>query len=143
MELKWMDNLGRLDRTRMILLGIILLSIPCYCLGGLILWGTASAERKFTRTPTLTATELGAGMVTPSYTLPADTLTPTPTATITPTFTATITYVIPPSLTPSQTATLQPTATFTLEPSPTLQPTETETIEIILSPIGSPNDVVP
>jgi len=133
MNSKWMQNLGQLDRTRMILLGIILLSIPCYCLGGLILWGTASAESKRTSTPTQTATELGTGMVTPSYTLPAGTLTPTPTGTITPTFTATITYVIPPSLTPSQTATLQPTETFTLEPSPTStpQPTETATIETL------------
>jgi type VI secretion system secreted protein VgrG len=112
------------SRVKRTLLIIIIATIPCYLLGGVVLLVNEGIRGRVTPSaPTATfaatAPEFSA---TPSPTLPVPTVifptrTDTPTPTITLTLTLTRTYVIPTS-TPSHT----PTSTDTAIP-----PTETST----------------
>ena len=126
------EKLKELDRTRLVLGIIILVTIPCYCLGMILLLNT-NLERG-QKTPTVTHTPEGIlqASLTPSFTIPAISATVSPTPTITTTFTPTITYVLPPTRTPSPspsplpTDTLVPSPTFTDTPVPSQTFTETE-----------------
>jgi len=116
-----LEKLKQIDRTRLILGILILATIPCYCLGSILLWNVKLEREQ--KTPTVTATneETNQGLITPSLTLPIPTLTSTLTPTQTATFTPTVTYVIPATQTPSPSPSLLPTNTTV--PSPTLTDT--------------------
>ena len=101
----------------------ILLTIPCYCFGMILYWTNLDRGQEGGATATMTGEGTPGLTITPSFTFPAVTQSPTQTATITPTFTATITYVLPPTNTP--TATLTPTNTSTFTPSSTFTATNT------------------
>ena len=126
------EKIKEFDRTRLILGSVILITLPCYCLGMIMLWNANLVREQKTPTATFTPEGTSLATVTPTYTVPAISPTVTFTPTITSTFTPTITYVIPPTrtftLTPSPlpTDTLQPSPTFTDTPipSPTFTPTE-------------------
>lgn len=117
-------------QTRRNLVLLILATLPCYCLGIVLLNISQVAGRPLTPTPTVTLTQR-----TPRRTStpgPTDTQIVFPTATLTPTVTITWT----PSVTYTQfvppTRTVTPTPEFTETPSPTivvapLEPTETPT----------------
>jgi hypothetical protein len=138
------EALGARLRTYKILIGIILLTLPCYCAGFLALtWRLPNND--LTPTPTLLPTvtspalpSVTAGILTllPPFTAgpPTRTLEPsptqfappsrtpsyTPTTTDTPTSTATTTITLTPSSTPTVTSTSAPTITHT--PTPTVVP---------------------
>jgi hypothetical protein len=130
-----LDKLKQFDRTRLILGIIILVTIPCYCIGMILLWNTNLARGQKTPTATLTPEGTRMGSITPTFTLPALSATVSLTPTITTTFTPTITYVLPPTRTaspspsPSPTNTLIPSPTYTDTPvpSPTFTATEAPT----------------
>src|SRR3974377_1106920 len=140
----WFDGLPpRQRRLYLILIGIIALTLPCYCLGisALALAPSGRAPAAVTGTPTLQPTSGPA-----TATLPANaTLEPTPTNWVPPTITdtpppgptATATHTHTPTHTPTPTTTAIPTATpthvtntpeatSTFTPSP-LPPTPTAT----------------
>ncbi len=120
-----------------VLIGIILLTIPCYLIGFAALFILQRPSAGANATPTPTATGLPTlafptptlGEVFPGFTPPIIAPSPTrPTAPPTPNTspviilpTATPTATEPPTPTATETAT--PTATFTITPTPT--PTET------------------
>lgn len=110
-----LKDLSKKKRIRYFLTLAILITIPCYCLGFLVLRinQTRTPEVAPTRTPTVTRT--------PTITqTPYITLTPSETATVTETPTSTVTR----TLTVTPTETVIPTLTLT----PTIvQPTETRT----------------
>lgn len=118
---------------RFLLLMIILLTIPCYCLGLVVLRLSDEARiieqyPQDTPVPNLNATFTPVAIIT-------DEAGFTQTASVTPEFTATITYTATntktPFMTPTRTSTLTPTITSTptntMTPSPTMTPTETPT----------------
>lgn len=147
------DSTDRRRTTRLLLLAIIVLTLPCYCLGFVLLAYAPASEDDSTRsstnstlggmtstpftTPTytpfgFTATPTRAGgplLPTPGQLyLPTNTpfVWPTPTLTLTPTFqpTGLPTSTPAPTITPSPT--LRPTVpTNTPVPTNTLPPTET------------------
>lgn len=139
--------------TYLILIGIILLTVPCYCLGitayfmapgpvptlpsqpvtVTILPTVEGIEATFTPTLAPTATNTSGF---PTVTLPSTpdqfvtetrlpTLTPTNTATATPTPTPTNTPTLTPTMTPTPSPTFSPTATSTPTVAPTATATET------------------
>jgi len=114
-----------MDRTRVILIAIIAISLLCYLFGLLLLWGVSAG--KGTATPTETATNDLTGTPLATFTLPALSPTVTQTPTATRTFTPTITYVIPPTSTPSRTPTLTPSQTATSAATATQTPAPTDT----------------
>jgi len=115
-------KISTLERKYIILLGITLATIPCYCVGVLLLLNqNLTDEVQPTETIGITAVISPSPMEKTST--PAGLQTPILTPTITQTFTATITYQIPPSETP--TPTLTPTSTETPTNTPT--PMETNT----------------
>lgn len=118
------------QRTRTVLIVLILATLPCYLLGFIVL-GIAR-EIRSQKTPVPTAqmefsptaelpVENTKSLPVPTLVFPTKTETLTPTISLTPTITAT--FELPPSQTPS------PTYTETPEPSPTptltLPPAET------------------
>jgi len=116
-----------------VLLGIILLTIPCYCLGIAALAAAPPVELPtptpfgFTATPASTADlpSLVPDVATPTGTpAPAD---GTPTATLEPTPTQ-IFPTVPATQTPTPTNTVLPTQTPTGTVPPTLTPTPTATV---------------
>lgn len=128
------SNVARRARIRSILTIIILATLPCYCLGLVLLQiGPRGNDADATDTPTATLT----GEASPSSTLePSDTpiIFPTATETATPTIT----------WTPSVTPTLFEPPTRTPSPSPTASPTETETPEpATATPTRTPTSVPP
>jgi hypothetical protein len=139
-----LDKLKQFDRTRLVLGTIIVATIPCYCLGMLLLWNVNLAHSQMTPSPTLTPEGTLQGSITPTFTLPAFTRTVTLTPTITTTFTPTITYMLPPTLThspspspsPTNPPVPSPTITDTPVPLPSLTPTESSTIT--LTPSDTP-----
>jgi len=117
------------SRTHIIILIVILATIPCYCLGLFLLWGTGKMDGNGVTAATGTLSVEG-NIVVPTEapaisSVSTTTLTLTPTITVT--FTHTITYVIPPSETPTPTCTYTPTASETPTPTATftLSPTST------------------
>lgn len=98
-------------RTRILLVIAILATLPCYCLGVIVLQ-FAPVHNLTTLTPTPTSTE---------------TLTPTATQTSTPTHTPFPTFTPTLTPTPTSTRTTTPTATSTSTFTPTLTPIETTT----------------
>ena len=129
------EKLKEFDRTRLILGIVILTTLPCYCVGMVMLWNANLVREQ--KTPTATSTPQGTLIttLTPSYTIPVISPTVTFTPTITTTFTPTITYVIPPTRT--FTATPSPLPTDTLAPSPTFTDTP------IPSPTFTPTEITP
>ena len=140
-----LNRFKELDRIKKVLLIISATTIPCYCLGMVLLWNAKGGRAADTPTPDLTITERLGGTPSVTFTSPVYTRTSTLTPTITQTFTTTITYMLPPSDTPSPspsptntttpTDTLVPTATDTVAPTDTETPTPTETTEpVIITP---------
>ena len=129
-------------RTYKILVGIILLTLPCYCAGFLALtWRVP--DRNVTSTPTLMATvtnpalpSVTAGILTllPSFTAgpPTKPLEATPTQfappSRTPSYTPTVTETPTTTATPTITTTPTPTPSVTSTPVPTLTDTPTATL---------------
>lgn len=125
------------SRVKRTLLIIIIATIPCYLLGGIVLLVNEGIRGRVTPTAVVTATfaiESPETIFTPSPTLPQPTaLFPTRTSTLTPTITLTPTltrtYVIPtstPSNTPTSTDTAIPAPSETPTPPPTPEPTTAE-----------------
>jgi len=100
---------GKHNQVRKVLVGIILATLPCYCIGLLLVNLVESGD---TERPTATASPTAEA---PQVTLPA-----TETATLLPTFT----YIFTPTGTASPTA--SPTSRPTL-PIPSITPTATDT----------------
>jgi hypothetical protein len=140
-----LDKLKQMDRTRVILIAIIAISLLCYLFGMLLLWSATAG--KGTATPTETATNGLTETPFTTFTLPALSPTVTQTPTATRTFTPTITYVIPltitPTLTPSRTATTAPTATQTPVPTDTDIPVPEATFTQSFTPSHTPTTPVP
>ena len=137
-----LEKIKRFDRTQLILSIIILMTLPCYCAGMILLWNVNLERSQITPTITPTLQSTGQRFITPTFTLPAVTSTETMTPTITATFTPTITYALPPtrtrSATPSPTETLIPTPTQTNTPIPQPSQTPTETVTLTLEPSETP-----
>lgn len=136
--------------TRIVLLAILLLTLPCYCLGAVLLASapsstpstsearatlsalTASPGGTVTRTPFFTATPTRAGsplQPTPiqiRFPTQAPVILPTATLTLTPTTTPLPLPTLAPTITPIPTHTLPPSATPTTAPAPTLLPPPTD-----------------
>ena len=129
------------QRLYVLLVGIILASVPCYCLGFAAI---SQAPPEETPTPT---TPIETHQVTPSTSVPE--INATPTSTATETITPTSTRFSPP--TPTITTTFEPTETytptftptFTLTPSPTNSATPTATITPTPSPSSTPTSTEP
>ena len=132
--IEWWNSFPREKRNiYAVLLGIILMTIPCYCLGIVAL---ASAPRieaptitPFGFTPAITPGQ-GVATIAPGETTPLDGPTPTPntpTATLEPTPTQ-LFPTVPPTVTPTPTNTVIPTVTPTGTLPPTHTPTSTPTI---------------
>ena len=122
-------------RIRSISLGIILITLPFYCLGFMI-WGLSSPSEGGQRiqsssaTPEATHTPMvftATPTATPVPTRPAPSATPFPI----PQIPATARPFIPPSI-PAPTATESPSATASLPPTPTRRP--------LLPPTDLPGD---
>jgi hypothetical protein len=124
---------------RFLLLMIILLTIPCYCLGIVVL-RLADQVEQIERYPQDTPPPLQESTFTPVAIVPTETRTVndfTPTTDVTATMTSTVTLTKTFFLTPTRTATLTPTVTLTptntpthtqtVTPSPTQVPTQTNT----------------
>jgi len=134
--------------TRLVLLAIILLTVPCYCLGAVLLAyaPTDSGKTAAPADPTLGGATASPGIptytpfLTATYTPYQQPLQPTPPQLYLPTNTP---FVMPATWTPIPTWTFIPTITtaptLTVPPSPTVPPTvpplPTDTVE--------PTDVPP
>lgn len=143
------DDLVSRARVRYILSLIILATIPCYCVGFMVIWlRPLLAHGKVTETPTQTWTPSpthfpGLTLVYPTPILPSTlTITPEYTATLFVPPTHTLTPFYPPTQTPTMTLTITvtstPTATSTLTLSPTAQPSPTDTQPPPQTPTGTP-----
>lgn len=110
----------RIQRTRRLLIIIIVCTLPCYCLGIVSLRAISGQRNQRTNTPTVTVTATATGTLLPTSTY---SVTPSSTSTLTPTITSTATYTATniPTDTPSATSTVTPVPTDT--PSPTETPT--------------------
>jgi hypothetical protein len=117
------DKQLRVQRTRRVLIIIILCTIPCYCLGIVTLRILSNQRVQRTLTPTSTLT-----LTLTETSSPTTTATLNPSATSTPTYTPTATK----TATPLPTDTSQPTLTSTpIPPTDTTVPSDTPTVEII------------
>jgi hypothetical protein len=117
-----LDTLSRRTRTRYMLILMILITIPCYILGIVLLRinrGPFASTLTPVSLPTITRT--GTITLTP-YLTRTSTITPTITQTLTPTLTRTPTPTQTPTSTPEQTET--PVSTDT--PGPEVTPTGSE-----------------
>ncbi len=129
--MNWLDQLPPRTRTLyVVFISIILATLPCYLLGGVLL-AMARPAAPFppspTPFPTLTPLAL-TPVVLPTFTVPfgpTETRLPTPTQWLPPTFTPTptATHTATPSPTPSPTPTGTPTPTSTPTDTPTPTPT--------------------
>ena len=118
-----MKGLSKQKRIRYILILAILVTIPFYCLGLLLLrinrppvnptptMSSVIPTETLTPTITLTAYQTGTFTMTPTITQTL-TSTVTPTNTLTPTETPTPTLTLTPTDTPTRTPTVSPTATL-------------------------------
>lgn len=141
-------KLKEFNRTQLILGIVILSTIPCYCLGLIMLWNADLLREQRKATATFTPQKTMQTTLTPSYTIPVQLPTATHTPTLTTTFTPTITYVIPPTRTftaspsPLPTDTPEPSPTFTDTPVPSLTSTpttaSTETPSDVIDPESTP-----
>ena len=125
------EKQSRIDRTRRILIIIILCTLPCYCLGVVSLKILSDQRTQRTLTPTTTLTATATETVIPTGTaslIPSGTPTPTLTST------QTRTHTPVPSDTP------QPTATETAIP-PTDTPLPSETPTVVIPPTETPTIV--
>jgi hypothetical protein len=122
---------SRLKRTLII---IIIATIPCYLLGGIVLLVNQGIRGRVTPVPPTATLQIEPPSITntasptlpvPTAIFPTRTDTATPTITLTPTLTRT--YVIPTS-TPSDTPSFTPTSTDTAVP-PSETPTASSTPE--------------
>jgi hypothetical protein len=161
-------DMDRRQMTRMILLGILLLTLPCYCLGAILLAYAPEDNAKTERLPTnptlggATAipTQAGTYTFTPFFTSTPlqGGLSPTPgqfwvpptaTSFVWPTFTLTLTPTQFPTNLPTLTKAPTLTPTLTLVPSntplPTSAPTETPsptaTFTFTPTPTETPTDM--
>ncbi len=119
-------------RTYKILVGIILLTLPCYCAGILALtWRGPNQGSAATPTLLPTVTSQGLPGTTPGILTMLPSFTPGP-----PTITlpATPTQFAPPSRTPSFTPTVTETPTSTSTPTITATPTHTPSVTSTLTP---------
>ncbi len=138
--------------TRLVLLAIILLTVPCYCLGAVLL-AYAPADTGKTAAPT--DSTLGGATASPgiptytpfltaTYTPYRQPLQPTPPQLYLPTNTQ---FVIPATWTPLPTwtfiPTITPAPTLTVPPSPTVPPTAAPTIAPLPTATAVPTDVPP
>ncbi len=136
------SNLDQRSRLRTLFIVIILLTLPCYCFGMILLF---SAQGNSIRTPTATGsvTDTPTVLVTETSMPLTETLSASTTATVTPTWTASVTYTqfstYTPTITPTftNTATNPPTSTDTPVPD-TATPTETEimSFQAISTPVA-------
>lgn len=120
------SNAGRRSRTRSTLIMVILATIPCYCLG-LILLDVGNVARRVV-TPTTTQTITARVVKRTNTPRPSKTAFAFPTATAVPT--ETITWTPSPTFTPF----VPPTHTPTHTPSDTHTPTPTHTASPTLPP---------
>jgi len=117
------DKQLRIQRSRRVLIIIILCTIPCYCLGIVTLRILSNQRIQRTLTPTTTLTVTLTQTPSPSITA---SLNPSATSTQTSTSTATKTATLLPTDTP------QPTLTNTpIPPTETPVPSDTATLVII------------
>jgi len=136
--MSWLDQLPPRTRTLyVVFISVILATLPCYVLGGVLLaLARPAVAVPGTPTPFIlpTLTPLGltpVGGATPTFPFgPTETRLPTPTQWIPPTFT--------PTFTPTPSATPTATATPTLTPTPTSTPTATPTGTPTFTPTASP-----
>jgi hypothetical protein len=152
--MNWLDQLPPRTRTLyVVFISIILATLPCYLLGGVLL-AMARPAAPFppspTPFPTLTPLAL-TPVVLPTFTVPfgpTETRLPTPTQWLPPTFTPTpsrtptptATHTATPSPTPSPTSTGTATATPTVTLTPTVTPTATMTGTPTGTPTATPTD---
>ncbi len=136
-----MEITNRVARLRRTLLIIILVTLPCYLLGTIVLFVARSASSQLTVTPTNNILVITATQV-PTSTNPPPTGYPTPTATATATATPTFTVTFTVTPTPTHTPTDLPTFTFTATDLPTDTPTLPPTIAPTLEPTLPPTDTL-
>ncbi len=120
----------RRAKLKSILILAILVSIPCYLLGLVVLWINNGIKGRTTPTPSTTPTITEMVVTQPSPTLP-EPATRFPTSTVT--FTPTSTREVSPSATyfiPSPTPSLTPSPSDTPVPTDTPQPSTTPTTEL-------------
>lgn len=131
-----LNSPDRRIRTRTILALVILATLPCYCIGLIML---RSANNAAQITPTATFT------ISPSATqpleIPVATTAVPPTAVLTETPTPTWTPSITP--TPFRFPTLTPSYTPTFTLTPTVTPTFTFTASAVPSDTPTPTEVIP
>jgi hypothetical protein len=122
----------RRGRIRIILIGVILATIPFYCLGFTIIISRENDLEKTTLTPGWSATPTKFISITSTpptlVYFPSATITRTPTITISPSVTRT--FALSPTSTPTMTPTLTdiPTLESTMTDTITIAPTDTETV---------------
>lgn len=125
-----LKDLSSTKRVRYLLILTILITLPCYFLGLVVLRINRSQPQGVSPTVTQTSTRTATITLTPYRSLtPTSTATVTNTSTITPTLTnsptATATMTPTETLIPSETLTFTPTETSEL-PTETLTPTSTQ-----------------
>lgn len=125
-----------------VFISLILATLPCYVLGGVLLAAARPVGRiPASPTPFPTLTPLGlTPVLLPTFTVPfgpTETRHPTPTQWVPPTFTptATRTPTFTPTATATHTPTFTPTATATHTPTPTPTITATATLTPTVSPV--------
>jgi len=147
--MNWLDQLPPRTRTLyVVFISIILATLPCYLLGGVLL-AMARPAAPFppspTPFPTLTPLAL-TPVVLPTFTVPfgpTETRLPTPTQWLPPTFTPTptATHTATPSPTPSPTPTETPTPTSTPTDAPTPTPTTPPPTATPATPTDTPTPI--
>lgn len=119
------------SRIRTLFIVIILLTLPCYCFGMILLFSSQGIGGQNTPTSSVSPTLTPSLAVTTTQAPATETLSASPSQSATPTLTPSTTYTpfstYTPTITgtPTNTPTQVPTATFTPEP-PT--PTDTEVV---------------
>ncbi|MFZ8844192.1 hypothetical protein [Thermoflexus sp.] len=147
--MNWLDQLPPRTRTLyVVFISIILATLPCYLLGGVLL-AMARPAAPFppspTPFPTLTPLAL-TPVVLPTFTVPfgpTETRLPTPTQWLPPTFTPTptATHTATPSPTPSPPPTETPTPTSTPTDTPTPTPTTPPPTATPATPTDTPTPI--
>lgn len=116
---EWWANLSEQQKSvYLFLVALILLTLPCYCLGFLALQFSSTGPTRPTATPTVRMT------VSPTATASPTAIVPTPAASPSPSPTASATPTSVPSATPTPTLTPEPSPSPTLTPTPEATPTE-------------------
>lgn len=128
--------------TYTILIGIILLTVPCYCIG-IVAYLRAPGQQPTLPPPVITPTSLATVEGIEATFTPSPTSTVEATSTPSPSPSASATGL--PSVTPSQTPTQEPsatasaTATDTITPSPTASATATNTATVTATASATPS----